>query len=408
MPSGEPARTWLSRKVAMSSQGADSSRMSRVWHPAALPPPALALLRSASAGLPKQIGRYVIDEVRLGEGVEAWNRRVQIGAEIAVAGFFDDAEAAVATRTFQEFGGAWANSRSGPLPVLDAIQAGMRPTWAAVHRLVEREGLHGTLPIMLADAITAYSRHLWSAVEQGFRDARIAMLDSRSQLLRVLLKGHQSDQSLEELGREIRWKLPERIVVLVADLGGATPPAELTRTPEVLWLIEGDRFAAVCDPARTSSTRAALVRVSPTVLVAEMWPVAPAEARDSYRWARKALALARAGELRPARGVVDCTQHRLRLWIETDNALSQTISLELLAPLLTLGAARRKALAETLLRWLQTRESAPVLAEQLGVHPNTIRLRLAHLHRMFGDQIDDPDQALALILALRTMRSRLE
>ena len=57
-------------------------------------------------------------------------------------------------------------------------------------------------------------------------------------------------------------------------------------------------------------------------------------------------------------------------------------------------------LSRTLLAWLSTHDSAPVLARKLGVHAQTVRYRLRRLRELLGDRLDDPDSMLAMKLAL--------
>ena len=74
-----------------------------------------------------------------------------------------------------------------------------------------------------------------------------------------------------------------------------------------------------------------------------------------------------------------------------------------LAPLSHVALPRRKALAETLLAWLQTR-SIGQTAARLHIHPQTARYRMNQLRRMFGPALDDPDTRFELEMALRARR----
>jgi DNA-binding PucR family transcriptional regulator len=67
---------------------------------------------------------------------------------------------------------------------------------------------------------------------------------------------------------------------------------------------------------------------------------------------------------------------------------------------------QRTRLLETLGAWLRTRGSAAEIAEQLNVHPQTVRYRMRQLEKTFGAQLDDPDERFALELVLRASRLR--
>jgi DNA-binding PucR family transcriptional regulator len=70
------------------------------------------------------------------------------------------------------------------------------------------------------------------------------------------------------------------------------------------------------------------------------------------------------------------------------------------------AAPRRKALADTLLTWLETR-SIGQTADQLHIHRQTARYRMNQLRSMFGPALDDPDVRFELELALRASALRL-
>ncbi|MFI5430093.1 helix-turn-helix domain-containing protein [Aeromicrobium sp. UC242_57] len=73
----------------------------------------------------------------------------------------------------------------------------------------------------------------------------------------------------------------------------------------------------------------------------------------------------------------------------------------MLAPLDHETPRRREALARTLMVWLERRPSAPVLARELGLHPQSVRIRLRKLAVLFGSHLADPDDAFAALLALK-------
>ena len=66
-----------------------------------------------------------------------------------------------------------------------------------------------------------------------------------------------------------------------------------------------------------------------------------------------------------------------------------------------LRPGQRDRIAETLLAWLQSGENAAEVAQQIHVHPQTVRYRLRQIQELFGDQLRDPDRRFELQLALR-------
>ncbi|MYS21155.1 hypothetical protein GTW78_13235 [Streptomyces sp. SID4948] len=98
--------------------------------------------------------------------------------------------------------------------------------------------------------------------------------------------------------------------------------------------------------------------------------------------------------------------HLLPLWLLGDPALADQIARKYLGPLAGLTATQRARLIDTLRIWLTTRGTAVQVAEQLGVHPQTVRYRLRILDRAFGDQLADPDERFATEIALRALHLR--
>jgi DNA-binding PucR family transcriptional regulator len=56
---------------------------------------------------------------------------------------------------------------------------------------------------------------------------------------------------------------------------------------------------------------------------------------------------------------------------------------------------------DTLRAWLAEQGRLSPVATRLGVHPQTVRYRLARLRELFGESLDDPDERFWLELALR-------
>ncbi|HEY0890815.1 MAG TPA: helix-turn-helix domain-containing protein [Nocardioides sp.] len=367
-----------------------------------LPAPLLPMLRTAARRLPEQVVARIAVEVPVLVERERMRPVVSDAVAVAVLGFFEGGGACAATARFHEFGRAQAESGASVVPVLQALQAAASVAWELLHRLARHEGLAGHVIADIGSAVSAYLRSLGQAVERGHYEVRRARTDARAVLLAVLM-GRHDERPVAELAERAGWDVPDHVVVLVAERRGAEAWADPGTGPHVLLRPEGDRLVAVCAPACAPATREALLALDRVSLVAEAWPVPPTEARHGYRWARRALALARERQVVPVGRVVRCAEHRLDLWVNADQALAAATSAELLAPLLRETPANRRALAATLLRMLETRQSAPEIARQLGTHAQTIRHRRRKLEAMFEDRLTDPRHTMGFILALRTL-----
>jgi DNA-binding PucR family transcriptional regulator len=102
--------------------------------------------------------------------------------------------------------------------------------------------------------------------------------------------------------------------------------------------------------------------------------------------------------------VVHCDDHLTEIVLRRGQDALGRLGRLRLAPLSEIAVSRRKALADTLLTWLQTR-SISQTADQLHIHRQTARYRMNQLRAMFGPALDDPDIRFELELALRARQS---
>jgi DNA-binding PucR family transcriptional regulator len=128
-----------------------------------------------------------------------------------------------------------------------------------------------------------------------------------------------------------------------------------------------------------------------------------ADAAHSLRWARRALALSRGGII-SASQVTFCEDHLVELWLLADDALIDQLGQRWLGGLGELSPIQRQRLTETFGAWLETRGTAPAMAERLQIHPQTVRYRMRKLHGIFGSQLEDPDARFAIEIVLRARR----
>jgi DNA-binding PucR family transcriptional regulator len=103
----------------------------------------------------------------------------------------------------------------------------------------------------------------------------------------------------------------------------------------------------------------------------------------------------------PARPVIECVRFRTEIWLHAEPVLRRQLAQELLQPLFNETENSREILSETLLVWLETRDSAPAIAARLGVHPQTVRYRWKRINELFGDSLHDPDYVIQLTLLLK-------
>ena len=149
-------------------------------------------------------------------------------------------------------------------------------------------------------------------------------------------------------------------------------------------------------PGRRRQLEAALGDVAATLGPTVPW----ARAGTSVRRAAAAQRL-RAGGRLPAAGLLIAQEHLASLLLATDPALGAELAATRLAPLAELTGAQRERLEATLRAWLDRPGQVQAVAATLGVHPQTVRYRLAKLRELFGARLEDPDARFELALALR-------
>ena len=101
----------------------------------------------------------------------------------------------------------------------------------------------------------------------------------------------------------------------------------------------------------------------------------------------------------------DTETHLAELVLRADPEALADLRAQVLAPLADLRPATAEKLTDTLRSWLLHHGRREDVAAELFVHPQTVRYRMGQLRELYGDRLDDPDQVLALTIALGVDRS---
>lgn len=91
----------------------------------------------------------------------------------------------------------------------------------------------------------------------------------------------------------------------------------------------------------------------------------------------------------------------------SDPSLLDDLAEHRLAPLEGLTEGARERLEATLLAWLDHQGVVRDAAEELHVHPQTVRYRIAQLRELFGDELDRPESRYELLLVVQRTIIRL-
>jgi hypothetical protein len=295
---------------------------------------------------------------------------------------------------------------------LDSIQAayriGVHVGWRRVMDIGLACGAPSAVMAQLADAVLAYMDELATMSRQGYLEAKARSAQSqdewRRRLLHLILERPQAPRrAIVELAELTGWTIPEEVTLAALEPGPVRAPALADR--DALADLTGSRpkllLPGPVDPARRPALEAALAGHRSAVGLT----VPLADAADSLRWARRALALSRAGMIGSG-PVTFCEDHLLGLWLLSDEALVDQVARRQLGALAALTPLQRRRLTETLGTWLETRGTAAEMAERLNLHPQTVRYRMRKLEQTFGGLLDDPDARFTMELVLRATRLR--
>ena len=230
----------------------------------------------------------------------------------------------------------------------------------------------------------------------------------RHRLLTLLLADPAPADAIAAQASLAHWRLPALLSVVVLngqdgrDGQGGVPGRFPALPAEVLVDLDRPQPCVIVPDPAGPGRRQMLDRALAGCYAAVGPPVPVSAAATSLHWATETLALVSSRAV-PGNWVVYCDDYLTEMVLHRgEDVLGRLTGLRL-APLSHVAMPRRKALAETLLAWLQTR-SIGQTAARLHIHPQTARYRMNQLRRMFGPALDDPDTRFELEMALRARR----
>ncbi len=336
---------------------------------------------------------------------------IRLGIEQAISSFLDAIERG--ERPGAGTGEVWRRLGEAEFQAgrsLDALRAawrtGTRAAWRGAADLAAAAGVPTEMVIALAEAIFVFTDELATDVVEGYlriqSDEAGERERRRRRLATLLLDPDEHDpEAIERAAELARWPVPKTLAVLALR---ADSPAPVTRRLDVDALVGADQSGAwlvVPDPdgpGRAKAIKRAVGRSS-----AALGPtVVPRDAARSLRWARLTLEIA--GNV----GLARTDEHLASVMLLQDPEMARTFSAQRLGPVLELPEADRDRLLETLEAWLAHQRHTPRIAEQLHVHPQTVRYRIGQLRELLGEALDDPEQRFELQLALRARGAQPE
>jgi hypothetical protein len=286
-----------------------------------------------------------------------------------------------------------------------AVRVSSRVTWRWIADIAREAGLSSDVLYGAAEGMFADVETSMAAVAEGYSAAEAAVSgtgERHRRLLRALIGG-RTPAEVDGLVAASGIPVPSRVAAVAFRALPGAPEFPPDLLPEHVPADPSGDPPAALTPA--PDTDLAGLPALPPGWTAAVGPlVAPAEAPESFRIARRAIDLAARGLLDVPGPVIWCRDHMTTLLLLADEFLVAQLASTTLAPLAEVTGKRREQLAETLLALVRTRGSAPELGRLLDLHPQTIRARLKKLGELFGERLDDPGERLRLELALLAER----
>jgi hypothetical protein len=336
---------------------------------------------------------------------------IRRGVEEALAQFVDliaepGVDRAARDQVYRALGSGEFRERRSLDSLLAAYRLGARVAWRQVAALAIQARVDRQTLALLAEAVFAYIDELSALSVEGYAEEQSAAAGEsqrrRRRLARLLLAAVPADEDLaRETALDAAWDPPARLAAL-AWTGGERrllarlPAGTLTVEPDD----DGPGVSLVPDP-EAPRRRAELERAGRDSLAA-LGPAVPwLEAGRSAERALTTHRLLAEGAIERRSGIVLASNHLAELVAHGDESLIRDLAIRRLAALDAETPASRRRLTETLRSWLDHQGEVARVAEDLHVHPQTVRYRLGLLRERLGDALDDPRARFELTLALR-------
>ena len=375
----------------------------------ALDPSVVHLMRDVLPDVADEVVGAITDEVPGYAGALAgpMGQTIRRAVQLALGGFLtlagrQDASSpqAPALEGAYQLGRGEARSGRSMEALLAAYRIGARVAWRDMSREAVAAGIDAVQLSRFAELVFAYIDALSAASVSGHSDE----LES---------SGRLRQRNLERLARALATGASADDVVAAAERADWEPPGALTAVvlaesqvshavtaldpgtlpvDELPGLPEGTAALLVPTTGSDSSRLALLRSLRGTDAV-----VGPA-----VDWLDVAASLQRAVRCHGLGlpGLVDSQEHLAGLVLGADPKARADLRERVLAPLAELRPSTAEKLAETLRSWLLHHGRREAVAEELFIHPQTVRYRVQQLREVYGDRLDDPAFVLDATLAL--------
>ncbi|GAA4362204.1 helix-turn-helix domain-containing protein [Paeniglutamicibacter cryotolerans] len=287
--------------------------------------------------------------------------------------------------------------------LLGAYRTGARVTFREMSKVATEHHLGMEAVVTLGECILAYIDELSavSAEAYAFEQSLHAGQQGRrrTELLELLLHGRADEVSAFRAAAVADWQLPTTLRAVFLPLARASGVGH--RLGPGALLVERDSDAVALVPARGSARAHAELSKALRGRGACIGTAVPwQQAADSLR-----LAMLAATAIKPAEGTdgppIWAEEHLTDLLLASEPTVVSALATQSIRELEDLRPGQRKRLTLTLASWLRHWGQRAPMAQELGVHVQTVGYRIAQLREVFGEALDDPQRRLDMQLALR-------
>lgn len=375
------------------------------------PPPELraALLPAVPSIVEAAIAAIRGDRLA-GRSQSALERNLRLGLTDAVDRWFDGAGASQQSDLHHSLGRAQARAGRELDELMGFYRTAAQTMWRRLTEVGAARGLQPHDLYRLAETGFGCVEQISTQAAAGFAEEQSHRFDAsrsrRGELVRLLLKDPQPPRAeLASFARATGVELGSRLALFVARAEHYEAFVRAARDQIMLGPRDGEFLGVLLDPDGPGRRRRLAAIAEAAGVQLSLGPTVQLDrARLSLRRARALLVLARGG-LVCDDALLRCERHDVELLLSGDPTLAGELAARVLAPLaLVRGETTRANLTATLGAWLRSPGQRKAIAHALGIHPQTVRYRMARLRELFGTALDDPDGRFELELALRAGR----
>jgi PucR-like helix-turn-helix protein len=296
----------------------------------------------------------------------------------------------------------WREGRDLP-DLLAVYQIGVRVFWRHAAAAALEVGLAPDALAALAETVFFFVDQLSSASAHGFvleqEEAGALRERHREELVDLMLSESTDPAAVRAAARRADWPVPEKVSVVLVEPDDASGRRALSRLDARSLPIRRPRLVGAVVPCGPRpAERAALTGLLRGAHATVGAAVPPEQLGRSLYFAEIAARLAKEHLL--SDDPVFVADHLDAIIVHRDHRLLDALGDQVLAPLEVSPPSSRARLRETLRSWLRHMGDRRTMAEELHVHPQTVRYRMGRLHELFGDSLDDPAVRARLMLAL--------